>query len=249
MYSPADFPSRTRAAPAKKRMLSEQTGSSSFADASGFPTFCDSSSASSSACSSSAAASFNSSSARSPGVVSSHSGSAFLAACTARSTSSAEEFGTSAIVSPVAGLRTSIVSPPEASTHSPPTRFLCCETVTLILSSNRSRTTLSPSQQARIPGEPHGDGHGDQGQQDDDEDDDVDLREIRPLANSAQDPQRESVLGPGREVGDDHLVEREREGKEGSGHERGRQNRQRDVTECLQTVGTQVHRGFRERAG
>ena len=131
MYSPADLPSRTRAAPAKKRMLSEATGISSFADPSGLPTFCDSSSASSSACWSSASASFSSISARSPGVVSSHSGRAFFAACTARSTSSALERGTSAIVSPVAGFSTSMVSPPAASTHSPPTRFWCFETVVL----------------------------------------------------------------------------------------------------------------------
>src|SRR5436309_749082 len=52
MYSPADLPSSTRAAPAKKRRLSAQTGSSSFAYESGLPTFRDSSSASSSACSS-----------------------------------------------------------------------------------------------------------------------------------------------------------------------------------------------------
>src|SRR6059058_5544400 len=80
MYSPADLPSSKRAAPAKKRKLSEQTGSSSFAYASGLPTFSDSTSASSSVCSSIASASLSSISARSPGVVSSHSGSAFLAA-------------------------------------------------------------------------------------------------------------------------------------------------------------------------
>ena len=70
----------TRAAPAKKRMLSEHTGISSRAYDSGLPTLRDSTSASSSACSSIASASFNSISARSPGVVSSHSGSAFFAA-------------------------------------------------------------------------------------------------------------------------------------------------------------------------
>ena len=46
------------------------------------------------------------------------------AASTARSTSSAPQRGTSAIVSPVAGLITSIVSPEAASTHSPPTKIL-----------------------------------------------------------------------------------------------------------------------------
>jgi hypothetical protein len=43
-----------------------------------------------------------------------------LGAWTALSASSAVLAGTSAIVSPVAGLRTSIVSPPAESTHFPP---------------------------------------------------------------------------------------------------------------------------------
>src|SRR6266542_1144886 len=138
MYSPADLPSSSRAAPAKKRRLSEQTGSSSFAYVSGLPTFCDSSSASSSVCSSMASASFSSASARSAGVVSSHSGRADFAASTALSTSVWEPRGTSAIVSPVEGFSTSIVAPSTASTHSPPMKFLRCETVTLI-STSRSR--------------------------------------------------------------------------------------------------------------
>ena len=57
------------------------TGISSLAYESGLPTFRDSSSAISSPCSSSASASLSSISARSPGVVSSHSGRAFFAAC------------------------------------------------------------------------------------------------------------------------------------------------------------------------
>ncbi len=124
MYSPADWPSRCRAAPAKKRRLSAENGISSRDAISGLPTFSDSSCASSSACSSITSASLCRSSERSFGVESSHSGSAFLAASTARSTSSALQLGTSAIVSPVAGLITSIVSPEAASTHSPPTKFL-----------------------------------------------------------------------------------------------------------------------------
>src|SRR3954451_11113743 len=131
MYSPADLPSSTRAAPAKKRRLSAETGISSRAEASGLPTFCDSSSASSSALSSIAAASLSSASERSCGVVSSHSGRAALAASTARSRPACVPRGTSAIVSPVAGFSTSMVPPSTASTHLPPTKFLCCETVTL----------------------------------------------------------------------------------------------------------------------
>src|SRR5713101_557161 len=80
MYSPADFPSRLRAAPAKKRRLSVENGISSRDAISGLPTLSDSSCASSSAFASSTSASLCSSSERSFGVASSHSGSAFFAA-------------------------------------------------------------------------------------------------------------------------------------------------------------------------
>src|SRR5919204_453127 len=203
MYSPADLPSSTRAAPAKKRMLSEQTGISSFAYDKGLPTLRDSSSASSSACVSIASASFKSISARSPGVVSSHSGSAFFAARTARSTSSADARGTSAIVSPVAGLSTSIVSPPAASTHSPPIRFWCLVTVVL--------TCLPPSQDPGVARQALRDPHGDDGHDDDEEDDDVHLRQLLAEAQVAEDPDRQRVLRAGGERRHDYLVERERE--------------------------------------
>jgi hypothetical protein len=104
-------------------MLSLQTGISSRAYESGLPTFCDSIWASSSACSSITSASLSSTSARSPGVASRHSGQAFFAASTARSTSAWEPSGTSPIASPVAGLMISVVSPSTASTQSPPTKF------------------------------------------------------------------------------------------------------------------------------
>ena len=131
MYSPADFPSRFRAAPAKKRRLSAEKGISSREAMSGLPTFADSSCASSSACSSMTSASACRSSDRSLGAFSSHSGAAFFAASTARSTSSAPQRGTSAIVSPVAGAITPIVSPEAASTSSPPTRIRYCVVVAL----------------------------------------------------------------------------------------------------------------------
>src|SRR5918999_1025302 len=121
MYSPAERPSRRRAAPAKKRRLSAQTGISSRADGSGLPTFRDSSSASSSACSSIRSASRSKIWARSPGVVSSHSGSASTAASTARSTSACVPSGTSPIISPVAGFTISATPPSTASTQRPPT--------------------------------------------------------------------------------------------------------------------------------
>ena len=133
MYSPAALPSSTRAAPAKKRMLSARDRhlvarvGERLADVLRLelgqllgvrPR--------------SRRRASSSASARSPGVVSSHSGSAAFAASTARSTSACVPLGTSAIVSPVAGFSTSIVPPSTASTHLPPTKFLCCETVTLI---------------------------------------------------------------------------------------------------------------------
>ena len=113
--------------------MSAENGISSPAIDIGLPTFCDSSCVSSSALSSITSASFSKSSIRSFGVLSSQSGSAFIAAWTARSTSSAVDFGTSAIVSPVDGFSTSIVSPEEESAHSPPTKFLYLVTDTLTL--------------------------------------------------------------------------------------------------------------------
>ena len=110
---------RAASGPAKKRRLSAENGISSPAIAVGLPTFCVSSAESSSALSSIASASFSSSSMRSFGVLNCHSDHAFLAASTAFSTSSAVPRGTSAIASPVAGFRTSIVLPLDDATHSP----------------------------------------------------------------------------------------------------------------------------------
>src|SRR5919201_3107198 len=239
MYSPAERPSRTRAAPAKKRRLSEQTGISSFAYASGLPTFRDSSSASSSACSSIASASFSNDSARSAGVVSSHWGSARFAAWTARSTSAAEARGTSAIVSPVAGLSTSIVSPPAASTHSPPIRLWCLVTVVL--------TDLPPSQDPGVARQALRDPDGNDGHYDDEEDDDVHLRQLLAEAQVSEDPDRQRVLRAGGERRHDDLVERERERQQRSRDERGRDDGEGDVAEGLPAVGAEVHRGLRQR--
>src|SRR5919206_377352 len=218
MYSPAALPSRTRAAPAKKRMLSEHTGISSRAYESGLPTLVDSSFASSSACSSIRSASWSRISARSPGVVSSHSGSAFFAASTARSTSFAVERGTSAIVSPVDGLRTSIVSPSSDSTHSPPMKFLWCDTVTLISLLPFARSSLHPGlcelgpsrvrdhrlpDHARVARQALRDHDRHEGQDDDDERHDVHDRELLPLAQVVEDEDRQRRLGAGGERRDD----------------------------------------------
>src|SRR5919204_5409288 len=214
MYSPVDLPSSTRAAPAKKRRLSAETGSSSRAAGSGLPTLVDSSCASSSACSSISSASLSRISARSPGVVSNHSGQAFFAASTARSTSAAVPRGTSAIASPVAGFSTSIVPPSAASTHSPPTKFLYSETVTLISPSSssvgklhraaarrlrRGRAHRGAAADAGLAGQALRDHDGDDRQQDDDEGDDVDDRELLALAEVVPDEDRQRRLVPGGE--------------------------------------------------
>src|SRR5215210_6048154 len=251
MYSPAALPSSTRAAPAKKRKLSAETGISSRAYESGLPTFRDSSSASSSALSSIALASPSSASARSPGVVSSHSGSAFFAASTARSTSACVPLGTSAITSPVAGFSTSIVPPSTASTHSPPTKFLCCETVTLIRKSlpfeSGASLPLAATKQAGVLRQPLRHDHGDHRQDDNHEDDRVHLRELLAEPDLSEDPDRERVLRPGREERHDHLVEREREGEQAARDERRREHREGDEAEGLPAVGTEVHRRLDER--
>ncbi len=71
MYSPADLPSSTRAAPAKKRIWSHIGGtSSSIVSCFGLPVFCDSISTSSSARSSNASAIRSRARWRSLGVVS-----------------------------------------------------------------------------------------------------------------------------------------------------------------------------------
>src|SRR6185369_8533262 len=173
MYSPAERPSRIRAAPAKKRRLSEHTGISSFAYASGLPTFRDSIAASSSAFASMTSARFSSSSARSAGVESSHSGSAAPAASTAASTSAAVHAGTSAIVSPVAGLITSIVPPSAASVHLPPTKILFAVTVAMRF------TILSlGSKDPRLARQALRQDDGDDRRQEDQEHDHVDLGQL-----------------------------------------------------------------------
>ena len=112
----------TRAAPAKKRRWSVITGiSSRITEANGFPTFSDSIRPISSAFSSMTSASFSSIAWRSPGVLSNQTSSkAPWAAFTARSTSSSEPRGISAMISLVAGLTTGSRSSEVLSTHSPP---------------------------------------------------------------------------------------------------------------------------------
>src|SRR6185503_8380820 len=230
MYSPAAFPSRIRAAPAKKRRLSEQTGISSRAYVSGLPTLRDSIPASSSAFSSRTSASFRSSSARSAGVDSSHSGSACPAASTAASTSAAVQAGTSAIVSPVAGFSTSIVPPSAASVQLPPTKILLLVTVAMPQTSSR----LLRTKDSRLASEALRDRDRHDRREQDQEDDHVHLWELLAQADVPEDPDRQRVLHAGGERGHDHLVERQREGEQCAGDQRGRNRRQRHVDERLE---------------
>src|SRR6266496_332565 len=210
MYSPADFPSRLRAAPAKKRRLSAENGISSRDAMSGLPTFNDSSCASSSACASITSASAWRSSERSFGVLSSHSGSTPFAASTARSTSSAPHRGTSAIVSPVAGLITSIVSPDALSTHSPPMKALYAVFVALI---SLSLLRGAPAENPSVAHQPLRERDGDHRQEDHRESDGVHDGQLLPDPDVAEDQERERVLRPCGEVRHDHLVERQGEGQ------------------------------------
>src|SRR6266550_3639913 len=237
MYSPAERPSRLRAAPAKKRRLSAENGISSREAISGFPTFCDSSWASSSACSSITSASECSSSERSFGVLSSHSGSTCFAAATARSTSSAPHRGTSAITSPVAGLTTSIVSPDALSTQSPAMKALYAVFVAL---TSRSLLRSSPAEDPGVAHQPLRERDGNHRQEDHRECDCVHDGQLLPDPDVAEDEERERVLCPRREIRDDHLVEREGKRQQAARDECGREHRPGDEAEGLPAVGAEV---------
>ncbi|RPK42255.1 hypothetical protein EES39_20960 [Streptomyces sp. ADI92-24] len=94
MYSPAERPSSSRAAPAKKRIWSTIGGSSSVrVSPTGLPVFSDSAAMRSSARSSKASAIFSRARWRSAGVASRQAGKAAAAASMAASTSAPPESG------------------------------------------------------------------------------------------------------------------------------------------------------------
>src|SRR5690348_2565165 len=249
MYSPDDLPSSCRAAPAKKRRLSAENGISSREAMSGLPTFSDSSCASSSAFSSSTPASACRSSERSFGVFSSQSGSTAFASWTARSTSSAEHFGTSAITSPVAGAITSIVSPLTLSAHSPPMNALYAVFVALMSCLLRNGAgRRAPADDPGVARQPLRERDGNHRQQDDDERDDVDDRQLLSLPQVVEDEDRKRFLGACGEGCHNDLVEGEREGQQAAGDERDREHGPDDEPEGLPAVGAEVGRRFEERA-
>ncbi len=117
MYSPAERPSSTRAAPAKKRIWSTMGGiSSDMVRPRGLPVFSLSTATSSSARASMESAILRSARLRSEGVDSFQEAKAAAAAAKALSTSSCPETGASAKASPVLGLMRSLVRPDLAST-------------------------------------------------------------------------------------------------------------------------------------
>src|SRR5579862_3034410 len=250
MYSPADLPSSWRAAPAKKRRLSAENGISSRDAIRGLTTFSDSSCASSFACSSMTSASLCRSSERSFGVLSSQSGSAAFAASTARSTSSAEQFGTSAITSPVAGAITSIVSPEALSAQPPPMNawydvFVALIWSLLLLRDDRCRRATT--EDSCVAHQPLCERDRDHRQDDHRECDGIHDRQLLAEPDVAEDQQRKRVLRPRGEKRDDHLVEGQCERKQAAGDEGRREYRPDDEAERLPAVGAQVGRGLEER--
>ncbi len=124
MYSPADLPSRWRAAPAKKRIWSTMAGiSSAMVTATGLPVFSHSTRTRSSARASRASAIRKRARLRSDGVASRHSGKAAAAAAMARSMSLAPETGASRYSSPVLGSTIMAPVPSVVSTYRPPTKL------------------------------------------------------------------------------------------------------------------------------
>ncbi len=112
MYSPAERPSKSRAAPAKNRIWSTMGGiSSDMVRALGLPVFSHSTSTSSSARASMASAIRNRARLRSDGVVSRHPSKARCATVNASSTSATPESGMVAKTSPVEGFTRSTLVP------------------------------------------------------------------------------------------------------------------------------------------
>ena len=71
-----------------------------------------------------------------------------------------------------------------------------------------------------------------------------------PLARAdqfAEHPDRQRLLLAGGEGGDDHLVERKREGQHAAGQQRRADVGQHDVAEGLEPVGAEIHRGLDQR--
>src|ERR1019366_3048641 len=75
----------------------------------------------------------------------------------------------------------------------------------------------------------------------------VHLGQVLTEADGAEYPQRQRVLPPRRESGDDHLIETECERQQRPGDDRGAQHRKRDVAKGLHGTRSEVGGGFDER--
>src|SRR5450631_689405 len=123
-YSPADLPSRWRAAPAKKRIWSTIGGiSSARVTATGLPVLALSTATRSSARASRASAIRNKARLLTDGLASRQPGKAAAAAPMAVSTSLAPDTGDSRYSSPVLGSTSRAAAPSFVATYVPPTKF------------------------------------------------------------------------------------------------------------------------------
>ena len=239
MYSPADLPSSRRAAPAKKRMLSTATGISSFAYASGLPTFCDSSSASSSPCCVERVRELE----QHLGALARRRLEPFRQGLLRRLHGPVDVLGARAghlgdrlaggRVEHLHGLAARRVDPLAADEvlvlgnggahvyllrRIPVSRVRRCAIVTgsTVITITKKTTTFT-------------------------------WGSCCPSRRFAEDPDRQGVLRACGEGRHDHLVERERECEQRTGDERSRDDGKGDEAEGLPAVGPEVHRRFRQR--
>src|SRR6185295_6487332 len=89
-----------------------------------------------------------------------------------------------------------------------------------------------------------GEEDGDRRHRDDEERGDVGHRPVARLGQLVEDPDRQRPLLAGGEGGDDHLVEREREGEHSTGQESRPRGREGDPAESVERVRAEVHRGL-----
>src|SRR4051812_42463936 len=120
--------------------------------------------------------------------------------------------------------------PEAASATWPPRRIRYCSAVVLMRASLVSCRPSAPDDPSVLR-EPLCEQHGDRRQQDQRKRDHVDDRELGTEPDVAEDQQRQRVLRPCCEVGDDDLVEREREGEQAAGDEGGGEDRPDDEAE------------------
>ncbi len=105
------------------------------------------------------------------------------------------------------------------------------------------------SRPGRLPGQPRGDVDGHHRKHDHEDGDHVHDRQLIRPREVGQDPDRQRLVGAGREGRHDHLVEGEREREQRAGQERRAELREGDEAERLPRVRAEVGRGLLERLG